>query len=44
MEYGGKIGYIMMEEYATLDIDNEFDFELVEGVYPSWQKRIAEKD
>ena len=42
MEYGEKIGYVMMDEYATLDIDTEFDFEMVEFLYPIWQKKINE--
>lgn len=41
--YGGNIGFIEMDDIATVGIDSELDFEVAESLYPWWQKTLQGK-
>lgn len=36
--YGNKMTFYLMDEFATIDIDNMFDFTIAEYLYPKWRK------
>lgn len=38
--YGENIGFVIMDDIATVDIDTELDFKMAECLYPWWQKTI----
>lgn len=41
--YGEKIGFILMDDIATVDIDSEINFKIAEVLYPWWQNNLLKK-
>ena len=40
--FGDKIGFIIMDDIASMDIDTELDLKIAEFLYPWWQKNALE--
>lgn len=39
--YGDRIGFLKVDEYAAIDIDSEFDFDLVEFLMKKFKADTA---
>ena len=42
--FGDKVGFIIMDDIATVDIDTELDLKIAEFLYPWWQETLQEKE